>query len=250
MSGTRFWLALPAVILACVVALLLWWRPLDRIAVGAPPVEEAAIESVRLSSGLISLNLRTDGSEPVIVAQIQVDGAYRSFTAEPQRPSARLGLTRFDIPYPWIAGEAHHIALITRTGAVIEHSIDVAQLTPALDGASLGLLASVGVLLGVVPVAIGLLAWPAMRSLSRNGLNFLLALTVGLLAFLLIDTIGEGLEEAGETIGRLRGPVLFWVVMGLTAIGLLAVGRRGGAAPEGLRLAGFIALGIGLHNLG
>ena len=250
MSGTRFWLALPAVIVACMVALLLWWRPLDRLAVGAPPVEEAAIESVRLSSGLISLNLRTDGSEPVIVAQIQVDGAYRSFTAEPQRPSARLGLTRFDIPYPWIAGEAHHIALITRTGAVIEHSIDVAQLTPALDGASLGLLASVGVLLGVVPVAIGLLAWPAMRSLSRNGLNFLLVLTVGLLAFLLIDTIGEGLEEAGETIGRLRGPVLFWVVMGLTAIGLLAVGRRGGAAPEGLRLAGFIALGIGLHNLG
>jgi len=250
MSGTRFWLALPAVILACVVALLLWWRPLDRLAVGAPPVEEAAIESVRLSSGLISLNLRTDGSEPVIVAQIQVDGAYRSFTAEPQQPSARLALTRFDIPYPWIAGEAHHIAIITQTGAVIEHSIDVAQLTPALDGASLGLLASVGVLLGVVPVAIGLLAWPAMRSLSRNGLNFLLALTVGLLAFLLIDTIGEGLEAAGETIGRLRGPVLFWVVAGLTAIGLLAVGRRGGAAPEGLRLAGFIALGIGLHNLG
>jgi len=250
MRPAHFWLALPAVILACIVALLLWWRPLDEFAAGVPPVEEAAIESVRLTPGLISLDLRTDGSEPVIVAQIQVDGAYRSFTAEPRRPSARLGLTRFDIPYPWIAGEAHHIALITQTGAIVEHSIEVAQATPALDRASLGLLATVGLLLGVVPVAIGLLAWPAMRSMSRNGMNFLLALTVGLLAFLLIDTIGEGLEEAGETIGRLRGPVLFWVVAGLTAIGLLAVGRRGGAAPEGLRLAGFIALGIGLHNLG
>jgi ZIP family zinc transporter len=30
----------------------------------------------------------------------------------------------------------------------------------------------------------------------------------------------------------------------------LALGRRHGAAPEGLRLAFFIALGIGLHNLG
>ena len=63
-----------------------------------------------------------------------------------------------------------------------------------------------GLLLGVVPVAIGLLAWPAMRSISRPTMNFLLALTVGLLAFLLIDTIGEGLEAAAETIGRLRGP--------------------------------------------
>ena len=109
MSGARVWLALPAAILILVVALLVWWRPLDRLAAGAPPVEEAAVESVRLTPGMISISLRTDGSEPVVVAQIQVDGAYRSFTTEPGLPAARLGLTRFDIPYPWIAGEAHHV---------------------------------------------------------------------------------------------------------------------------------------------
>jgi zinc transporter ZupT len=62
--------------------------------------------------------------------------------------------------------------------------------------------------------------------------------------------VGEGIEEAGETIGRLKGPVLFWVIFAATALTLLALGRRGGKAPEGFRLAGFIALGIGLHNLG
>ena len=200
--------------------------------------------------GLITLTLRTDGSEPVIVAQVQVDGAYRTFTASPHVPSAWLGRTRIDIPYPWIAGEAHHIALVTQTGTLVDHTIEVAQETPALDGTSFILLATVGTLLGVIPVAIGLLAWPAMRSISQGGMNFLLALTIGLLAFLLIDTIGEGLEEAAETIGRLRGPVLFWVVLALTTLILLALGRRGGRAPEGLALAGFIALGIGLHNLG
>ena len=66
----------------------------------------------------------------------------------------------------------------------------------------------------------------------------------------MVDTIGEGLEEAAETIGRLRGPALFWVVFALTTLILLALGRRQGRAPEGLALAGFIALGIGLHNLG
>ncbi len=250
MRPNHFWLGLPLAIMVLVVALLLQWRPLDQLTQTAPPVEEATIERVNLSPGLISLDVRTDGSEPVVIAQVQVDTAYRVFSATPATSGARLGLTRIDVPYPWIEGEAHHIALVTATGAIIDHTIEVATATPVLSGHSLWLLAAVGLLLGVVPVATGLLSWPAMRSLSKPTMNFLLALTVGLLAFLLIDTIGEGLEAAGETIGRLRGPVLFWVMLVVTTLVLLALGRAKGVAPEGLRLAGFIALGIGLHNFG
>ncbi len=250
MGPARFWLALPAVVLALIVALLLTWRPLDRLSQAAPPVEEAAIERVQLRPGLIEIDVRTDGSEPVTIAQVQVDTAYRLFTATPVSAGRRLGLTRIAIAYPWIDGEAHHIALITSTGAVIEHSIEVATATPILSGASLLLLGAVGLLLGAVPVATGLLTWPALRSLPRSTMNFLLALTIGLLGFLLIDTIGEGLEASAETIGRLRGTVLFWVMLAVTTLVLLAMGRAKGAAPEGLRLAAFIALGIGLHNLG
>ena len=250
MAFAKVWLALPVAVMVLIVALLLWWRPLDRLSQEAPPVEEAAIERVNLTPGMISLDVRTDGSAPVIIAQVQVDAAYRVFTAMPLSSGARLGLTRINIAYPWIEGEAYRVALLTSTGVVIDHSIAVATATPVLSGASLGLLAAVGLLLGAVPVATGLLTWPAMRSLSRPTLNFLLALTVGLLAFLLIDTIGEGLEEAAETIGRLRGTVLFWVMLVVTTLVLLALGRAKGVAPEGLRLATFIALGIGLHNLG
>ena len=250
MASGRIWLALPLAVLALIVALLLIWRPLDGLSQGAPPVEEGAIEGVRLSPGHISLDLRTDGSEPVVIAQVQVDTAYRVFSATPAPTGTRLNLTRIDIPYPWIVGEAHHIALVTSTGAIIDHSIEVATATPGLTGKSLWLLAAVGLLLGAVPVSTGLLAWPAMRSLPRSTMNFLLALTIGLLAFLLIDTIGEGLEAAAETIGRLRGSVLFWVMLAVTTLVLLAAGRTKGGAPEGLRLAVFIALGIGLHNFG
>lgn len=248
--ASRWLLAVPAILLAAVVALLLWWRPLESFTLGAPPVEEAAIESVRLTPGMITVDLRTDGSAPVEIAQIQVDGAYRTFTAEPERTGAWLGKTRFSIPYPWIDGESHRLAFITGTGVIIEHTIEVAQLTPALEGNNLVMLGLVGTLLGVVPVALGLLSWPAMRNISRGTLAFLLALTVGMLAFLFVDTAGEGLEEAAKVIGRLRGPVLFWALAGATTLVLLAVGRRGGKAPEGLRLSVFIALGIGLHNLG
>jgi len=250
MRRNWFWLALPAAVLVLIVALLLVWRPLDRLSQQAPPVEEAAIERVNLTPGLISIDIRTDGSEPVTIAQVQVDTAYRLFTATPASAETRLGGTRIDIPYPWVEGEAHHIALITSTGAIVDHSIEVATATPTLSGESLALLAIVGLLLGAVPVATGLLAWPAMRSLSQRTMNFLLALTIGLLAFLLIDTIGEGLEAAEQTIGRLHGTLLFWVMLAVTTLVLLALGRAKGAAPEGLRLATFIALGIGLHNLG
>jgi zinc transporter ZupT len=250
MTATRTWLAVPALLLALTVTMLLWWRPLDRLAATAPPVEEAVVESVRLTPGLISLDLRSDGSEPVVVAQVQIDGAYRAFMASPGTLGSRLAVTRIEVPYPWIAGEAHHLALITRTGAVFEHTIEVAQETPRLNFQSSLLLGAVGVFLGLIPVLIGLLSWPAMRGISERGMRFLLALTIGLLAFLLLDTVQEGLEEAGKTIGRLRGPGLFWAVFAATALGLLAFGRRHGKPLEGLALALFIAIGIGLHNFG
>jgi zinc transporter, ZIP family len=244
------WLVLPAVALVALVTFILTVRPLETISEGAPPVEEVAVASVRLKPGTILLEIQADGSSPISIAQVQVDGAYRAFTLDPAGPIERLGSARVTIPYPWVDGETHHIVLLTSTGVAFEHTIDVAQATPQLTSSSLGILALVGILLGVAPVATGMLAYPAMRAMGSGAIRFLLALTVGLLAYLFIDTIGEGLESGAETLGRLRGETLVWVAAALTTLALLAAGRRGGKPPEGMALAFFIALGIGLHNLG
>ena len=243
------WLALPAALLAAVVAFLLLGRPLAELARSAPPVEELVIETVRLEPGLIRLGVRGDGSGPVAIAQVQVDGAYREFTATPSPVVGRLGAAALAIPYPWVEGETHHLLLVTSTGATFEHTIDVAVAPPAWQ-ASLGALLLVGLLLGIVPVVIGLLGYPAIRRLGSAGMTFILALTIGLLLFLLVDTVSEGLEKGAEALDRLRGTTVVFVAMTLTALLLLALGRRGGKAPDGLRLAFFIALGIGIHNLG
>ena len=243
------WLALPVVLLAAVVAFLLFGRPLADLAGSAPPVEELAVETVRLEPGVIALTVRGDGSGPITIAQVQVDGAYRGFAAAPSPVVGRLGSARIAVPYPWVAGEAHHVVLVTSTGATFDHTIDVAVEPPAWR-AALGELLLVGLLLGIVPVAIGLLAYPAIRQLGSTGMTFILALTIGLLLFLLVDTLGEGLEKGAEALDRLRGTTVVFVAMALTTLGLLALGRHGGKAPEGLRLAFFIALGIGIHNLG
>ena len=86
MAATRLWLAFPLALLTLVVALLLVWRPLDRLSATAPPVENASVESVRLTPGMISLSVRTDGSEPVVFAQVQVDGCLSHLYSDARGP--------------------------------------------------------------------------------------------------------------------------------------------------------------------
>ena len=66
---------------------------------------------------------------------------------------------------------------------------------------------------------------PALRALGRGGIRFVLALTVGLLVYLLIDTLSEGLEAAAGAIDRLRAQTAVWVV------GADHAGAAAGARP-------------------
>jgi zinc transporter ZupT len=247
-SGALF--LLPILALIGLVAVLLLADPLRNLTGAAPPVEEIKVERIVLDPGLIRVHVRADGSEPVTVAQVQVDGAYRTFTMDPPGPIERLGQARVDIPYPWIDGEAHHISLLTSTGVRFEHTIEVAQATPRFGTGEVATLVVVGLMLGIAPVAVGLLFYPAMRGFGPGLMAFVLALTAGLLLFLLIDTLGEGLELAGQAVDRLRAHALVLVSALVTLAGLLAIGRSRGHPPEGVMLALFIAFGIGLHNFG
>ncbi len=251
MSGGRWiWLALPALALAAILAVILIGKPLERLSASAPPVEELTVEAVKLTPGLIALTVRADGSLPVTVAQVQVDGAWRAFTAVPTATIGRLGSARIDISYPWVEGDSHGLLLLTSTGATFEHTIEVAVPALAPAGADLGQMILIGLFLGLAPVAAGLLAFPAIRGASEGAMGFILALTIGLLGYLFIDTVSEGLEVAETALDRLRAGTLVWVAMAASALVLLAVGRRGGRPPEGAALATFIAFGIGVHNFG
>jgi zinc transporter ZupT len=80
-------------------------------------------------------------------------------------------------------------------------------------------------------------------------MNFLMAMTVGLLVFLMVDATGEALELAGKSAAIFQGNVMVVLAGAASFLLLMAVGRRGGT-PTGMALATLIALGIGLHNLG
>jgi ZIP family zinc transporter len=227
-----------------------------------PPVEEVSVERTVLHPGEIELTLRNDGPDPVEVAQVAVNDAYAPFAAEGGREIGRLGSTTLRIEYPWIEGEAYEIFVLTSAGGTVEASIPVAAETPANDVGFFGLMALLGIYVGVIPVSLGMLWLPFLRRLDSGWMGGLIAFTVGLLAFLAIDAGLEGLEIAAEAPAAFGGAGLVFVG-GLVAYLVLAGidsylsqrsrearGRGAGGTAGAAYLALLVAIGIGLHNLG
>jgi zinc transporter ZupT len=223
-----------------------------------PPVEEVAVERTALRPGTIELTLRNDGPDPVQIAQVAVNDAYAPFVAAGGNEIGRLGSTTLDVSYPWIEGEAYEIFVLTSTGGTVEASIPVAAETPEADLDFYGLMALLGIYVGVIPVSLGMLWLPFLGRLGRRWMSSLIAFTVGLLGFLAIDAALEGLEIAAEAPAAFGGTSLVFVGALVAYLGLAGVdaylsqrGRAGGAAATGgAYLALLVAIGIGLHNLG
>ena len=243
------WFGLPLLALLLAAGWLMtsdWLRAFDT---GAPPVEKLTFERTVLDGAGIHVKVRAGGSEPVTIAQVRVDEAYWSFTQNPPGPLGRLSSAWLSIPYPWVLGEKHEVKVLSKTGTTFKKEIEVAVATPQPQAGQLVPQALLGVFVGIVPVVIGMLFYPAMRNISRGGLDFVLALTIGLLAFLFVDSLKEAIEMAVKVAAAFQGIAMVIIVAVMAFVLLFAVGRRHGA-PTGLALATYIALGIGLHNLG
>ncbi|MQA92965.1 MAG: metal transporter, partial [Gemmatimonas sp.] len=80
----------PLLLLALAIGAVQVLDPLDRLGASAPPVEELTVERAILDENGISVRVRADGSEPVTIAQVQVDDAFWSFAQRPTGPLGRL----------------------------------------------------------------------------------------------------------------------------------------------------------------
>lgn len=221
-----------------------------------PPVEKLAVERTVLRPDAIELTIRNTGPDPVQIAQVFVNDIFVDVTGGAE-PIDRLDTATVRLDYPWRDGQPYLVSLLTSTGVVVEHEIPAAVETPS-PGGVLGLMALLGFYVGIVPIALGMMVLPVLRRVSPTVIRVLLALTVGLLAFLALDGGLEALELGGSSSEAFGGPAL--VVLGallaflaLTAVDRVLKGRTRNAEAAGevgLRLALMIAVGIGLHNLG
>ncbi len=221
------------------------------------PIEALSVEKTTLTPGVIELKLRNDGADAVRVAQVQVNDAYAQFSGAATEIE-HLAADTIRIQQPWVEGEAYEVALLTSTGGTIVHAIDAAAETPDTDLGFYGLMALLGLYVGVIPIALGMLWLPWVRRIPATWMRGIMALTVGLLVFLAIDALLEGQELAAEGSQAFGGQALVWLgavtsFLALTAIGSFMSDRRRKAAKAGAdagHLAMLVAIGIGLHNLG
>jgi len=222
-----------------------------------PPVEELAVEKTVLRPGVIELTVRNDGPDPVSIAQAQVNDAFVEFVGA-DKPIGRLASATVSLRQPWVEGEAYDVTLLTSTGGTISHAIPVAAPTPSANLSFYGLMALLGLYVGVIPIALGMLWLPWIRRIPPAWLRAVMALTVGLLAFLAIDATLEGFDVAGKGSQAFGGTALVLIgavfaYLALTGVGAWLADRRAKASAarvSGAQLSLLVAVGIGLHNLG
>ncbi len=244
-------LLLPVVLLTLLVAAVFVIDPTTRFNSGAPAVEDISFERTVLKPGLIELTIRNAAANPVTISQVIVDDAYWVFEMEPSNTLTRYQSATITLQYPWVEAEPVVIALVTSTGVLFDHEIAVAIATPQPTVTALTDYALIGLYVGVVPIVVGMLFFPALKRISKDNYNAILALTLGVLGFLAIDTVLEGFELAEDIPGALQGTGIFIASALAAIIAVLGLERsmRKRGAPA-VVLAFLIAVGIGLHNLG
>ena len=193
------------------------------------------MERTVLRPGEIELHLRNDGADPVRVEQAIVNDAFAAFT-QTDEEIGRLAAGRGDgrVPVdrgPGLRGHAAHRHRRPRS----THSIDAAVESPDADVGFYGLMALIGLYVGVIPVAIGMLWLPWVRTMDARWMRFILAFTVGLLTFLGIDALLEGTELAGEGAA---GPRRRRTRVAGRGGGVPRAGRRGRLAQRAPRARG------------
>ena len=250
------WLAglLPLAVLGVAIGLF--------VALGAPglerngiPVEELSFERTVLQPGEIELHVRNDGPDPVEIRQVTVNDAFSNFSQTDDEIGRLQG------------GHDHGRLPVDRGGGLRgragdqhrrhDHALDRRRRRDA--GGRPRLLRADGAgraLRGRDPVGIGMLWLPWVRRIDPRWVQFLLALTLGLLGFLgdRRAARGHGLRRAAArrpSAARCScGAGAAIAYLGLMGVDARLRERRDGSSAGPWRLALLVALGIGLHNLG
>ena len=245
----------PIVLLAILILFLL--GPASTFLQFGIVLPEISIEKVEFIGNEIQATVRNTGPVDVNVVVADVNDRIQPAAIEPDMHLDRFETGLVRIPYDWNEGQPYTIGLTIDDGTRFEKQIDAAS--PSLEPSSelFVFLGIIGLLIGVVPIMIGLLWYPFIKKLGKNTFNFFLAFTIGLLLFLGLDAIEEAFEISDTHLASVfNGELLIATVVILSFLGLYGIGNilikrsEFSKLSKGLAISLMVAIGIGLHNLG
>jgi zinc transporter ZupT len=221
-----------------------------------PPPDEFAIRRVTFKPGEIRIRVTNPQRTDLTIGSVTVDDAIVPFGVDGPTTLGRLRSATIVVPYDWVEEDPISVGVTSSTGIETREEIAAAVETPTASGRSFFGYALIGFLVGIVPIAFGLLWLPSLRRADQNWLAAFMALTAGLLTFLALDALSEALSLQATLPESFQGVGLVLLGVAASYLGLAFLARRL-SAREGrerglsaLGLATLVAVGIGLHNLG
>jgi zinc transporter, ZIP family len=254
----RLWAFVPLVLLTAVVALFTatGGSVTGLLGEAPPPADEFDIRRVEFHPSEIRIRVTNPQPDDLTIASVTVDDAIMPFDVDGDRTLGRLRSSEIVVQYDWVPEEPISVGVTSSTGIETTKEIAAAVETPQASARSFLGYALIGTLVGIVPVALGLLWLPSLRRAAPEWLAAFMALTAGLLAFLAVEALSEALELQAALPSALGGAGLVLLGVSFSFLFLSAISARmgegGGGASGlgGLALATLVAIGIGLHNLG
>jgi zinc transporter, ZIP family len=188
------------------------------------PLPEVAIEKIQFQEtpSQIVAYIRNVGQNEVTIAQADVNDRIHAAAIEPSKTLSRLADAKVTIPFFWNPAEPYEVGITTDDGTRFSKTIEAAALSPNPDTQQIIFFAIIGIYVGIIPIMIGLLWYPFIRSMSRNKYNFFLSLTAGLLVFLGIDALIESNDISTDIVSPIfNGQMLIVIVTTISFIALL-----------------------------
>jgi zinc transporter, ZIP family len=193
------------------------------------PLPEVAIEKIefREDPSQIIAFIRNVGPTEITIAQADVNDRIHAAAIEPSKTLSRLSDAKVKIPFFWNPAEPYEVGITTDDGTRFSKTVEAAALAPNPDSQQIIFFAVIGIYVGIIPVMIGLLWYPFIKSMSRNKYNFFLSLTAGLLVFLGIDALVESNEITTDNVSSIfSGQMLIVIVTTISFIALLYASEK------------------------
>jgi ZIP family zinc transporter len=256
----RLWALVPLLLLVGAVAVFAASGSslLDLVGRAPPPADRFDIRRVEFKPDQIRIRVTNPQRDELTIASVTVDDAIVPYTLDGPATLGRLRSSTVVVPFKWVEDDPYAVGVTSSSG--IQTTFDVPAAVETRGASSRGFLgyAVIGLLVGVLPVALGLAWLPSLRGTGSRWLAAFMALTAGLLSFLALDALTEALDLQAGLPSAFQGPGLILLGVAASYLGLTFVAqsfsRAGqhdrGAPLEGVALATLVAIGIGLHNLG
>ena len=245
----------PLILLAIVIAFLM--GPAINFLEFGLVLPDIHIEQIDFVDGEIQVIVRNTGPIDVNITVADVNDRIQPAAIEPDNHLTKFETALVRIPYDWNEGQPYSIGLTTDDGTRFEKSVDAATLRLEANAELIGYLGLIGFLIGIVPIMIGLLWFSFIQKLGTSRYQFFLAFTVGLLLFLAFDAIEEAVEISQNHLSDIfNGQLLIMTVTILSFLILFSIGNslikkaQFSKISKPLVISLMISIGIGFHNFG